>query len=279
MKNLDFSNLLFSVFSPEILIYPVKNSINPITVSVKDLIHNSHKLIRPKSALNINQKNLFPKNLYNKCIIEKGKNLNKNNKNNLYTTMQFKHLGKKSLSHKSLFFGNDSTNDFKPNNYRIKIRNKALKNNEEPYKKYLSDRKKIETIKKLKELEHKYIMDSKIQKALKLENDIRNKFQGLDFSKQKKRDSFIEQIVKSKIYDKQEEKKKSENSSSGLYNTNYFLKMINFELNQKRYMFLENNKFIPSVKYNDFKERYKIFTWNLKENPNYSTLINYISNK
>ena len=61
--------------------------------------------------------------------------------------MQFKHLGKKSLSHKSLFFGNDSTNDFKPNNYRIKIRNKALKNNEEPYKKYLSDRKKIETIK------------------------------------------------------------------------------------------------------------------------------------
>lgn len=193
--------------------------------------------------------------------------------------MQFKHLGKKSLSHKSLFFGNDSTNDFKPNNYRIKIRNKALKNSEEPYKKYLFDRKKIETIKKLKELEHKYIMDSKIQKALKLENDIRNKFQGLDFSKQKKRDSFIEQIVKSKIYDKREENKKSENASSGLYNTNYFLKMINFELNQKRYMFLENNKFIPSVKYNDFKERYKIFTWNLKENPNYSTLINYISNK
>ena len=44
-------------------------------------------------------------------------------------------------------------------------------------------------------------------------------------------------------------------------------------------MFLENNKFIPTVRYNDFKERFKIFNLNLKENPNYSTLINYISNK
>ena len=56
--------------------------------------------------------------------------------------------------------------------------------------------------------------------------------------------------------------------------------MLNYEINEKKYMFLENtNKFIPTVKYNAFKERFRIFNWHLKNNPNYSTLINYISNK
>ena len=44
-------------------------------------------------------------------------------------------------------------------------------------------------------------------------------------------------------------------------------------------MFLENNRIIPIVKYKAFKERFRIFNWHLKENPNYSELINYISNK
>ena len=45
MKNVDFSNVLLSIFSPEILLYPVKNIINPLT-------KNKNKLARSKSALN-----------------------------------------------------------------------------------------------------------------------------------------------------------------------------------------------------------------------------------
>lgn len=288
MKNLDFSNILFSAFSPEIILYPVKNSLSPITVSEKDIVsqkdlnknsNNISKFIRPKSALNINYRDLFPKKLYDKYIINKNINLNKNNKNKkkdnnkLYSSFVFKPFEKKNFSQKNLFINSDTKNNYK----KINI-NKDIKSNEEPYKKYLLDKRKIESIKKLKELEIKYIMESKRQKQLKLENDIRNKFQGIDFSKQRKRDFYMEKIIKSKIY-KKEENKKTENGKSGLYNTDYLVKKINFEINEKKYMFLENNKFIPSVRYNDFKERFNIFSWNLKENPNYSILINYISNK
>ena len=155
----------------------------------------------------------------------------------------------------------------------------GIKSGEEPYKKYLSDKKKIESIKKLKELENKYILESKKQKELKLENDIRTKFQGIDFSKQRKKEFYMERILRSKIYDKKEDNKLSDSAKDGFFNTDFFVKMINFEMNEKKYVFLENDKFIPSVRYNDFKERFRIFSWNLKENPNYNTLINYISNK
>jgi len=294
MKNLDFSNILFSAFSPEIILYPVKNSINPVTVSEKDIIshkdsnsisNNTSKFIRPKSALNINYRDLFPQKLYDKYIIDKDTNLNKNkkNKNNndnkLYSSFVFKPLEKKSFSQKSLFFNNESMNNLHQKNYKKININKIMKSNEEPYKKYLIDKRKIESFKKLKELENKYIMESKRQKQLKLENDIRTKFQGIDFSKQRKRDFYFEKIIKSKIYNKLENKKSENGKYGGLYNVDYFVKTINFEINEKKYMFLENNKFIPTVRYNDFKERFKIFNLNLKENPNYSTLINYISNK
>ena len=286
MKNIDFSNILFSAFCPEIILYPVKNSINPVTVSVKDIINkkdtnNTTKFIRPKSTLNINYRNLFPKKLYNKYIIDRSPNLNKNNKNktNLYSTWQFKPLEQKSFSQKNLLFNKDITKDIHQKNYKKINRHKIMKSGEEPYKKYLSDKKKIESIKKMKELENKYILESKKQKELKLENDIRTKFQGIDFSKQRKKEFYMERIIRSKIYDKREDNKLSENAKSGFFNTDFFVKMIDFEMNEKKYVFLENDKFIPSVRYNDFKERFRIFSWNLKENPNYNTLINYISNK
>ena len=72
MKNVDFSNVLFSVFSQETILYPVKNTINPITLSMKYLIKkddkNKVKLIRSKSALNLNRNDLIPKKLYRKYI-------------------------------------------------------------------------------------------------------------------------------------------------------------------------------------------------------------------
>ena len=307
MKNVDFSNVLFSVFSPETILYPVKNSINPITLSMKDIIKKNDKnkieLIRSKSALNLNRNNLIQKKLYKKYIkdisYKKGTNsLNiKYEENNINN---FNYLRKIILypSNESKTNKNNSSNnppldyslmkDFiiikpknaKNNNYYKIINNKEIKTVDEPYKKYLREKNKMEKAKKMKEIENKYIIESKIKKQLKFENDIRTKFQGLDFSKQRKRESFIASVLKSKTYKKKEEKKKLDKSEFDKFDIKFFLQMLNYEINEKKYMFLENtNKFIPTVKYNAFKERFRIFNWHLKNNPNYSTLINYISNK
>ena len=309
MKNVDFSNVLFSVFSPETILYPVKNSINPITLSMKDIIKKNDKnkieLIRSKSALNLNRNNLIPKKLYKKYIkdisYKKGTNsLNikyeENNINNfdylrkiiLYPSNESKTNKNKNNSSNNPPLDYSLMKDFiiikpknaKNNNYYKIINNKEIKTVDEPYKKYLREKNKMEKAKKMKEIENKYIIESKIQKQLKFENDIRTKFQGLDFSKQRKRESFIASVLKSKIYQKKEEKKKLDKSEFDKFDIKFFLQMLNYEINEKKYMFLENtNKFIPTVKYNAFKERFRIFNWHLKNNPNYSTLINYISNK
>ena len=309
MKNVDFSNVLFSVFSPETILYPVKNSINPITLSMKDIIKKNDKnkieLIRSKSALNLNRNNLIPKKLYKKYIkdisYKKGTNsLNikyeENNINNfdylrkiiLYPSNESKTNKNKNNSNNNPPLDYSLMKDFiiikpknaKNNNYYKIINNKEIKTVDEPYKKYLREKNKMEKAKKMKEIENKYILESKRQKQLKFENDIRTKFQGLDFSKQRKRESFIASVLKSKIYKKKEEKKKLDKSEFDKFDIKFFLQMLNYEINEKKYMFLENtNKFIPTVKYNAFKERFRIFNWHLKNNPNYSTLINYISNK
>ena len=309
MKNVDFSNVLFSVFSPETILYPVKNTINPITLSMKDIIKkedkNKVKLIRSKSALNLNRNDLIPKKLYKKYIkdisYKKGTNsLNikyeENNINNfdylrkiiLYPSNENKTNKNKNNSSNNPPLDYSLMKDFiiikpknaKNNNYYKIINNKEIKTVDEPYKKYLREKNKMEKAKKMKEIENKYIIESKIQKQLKFENDIRTKFQGLDFSKQRKRESFIASVLKSKTYKKKEEKKKLDKSEFDKFDIKFFLQMLNYEINEKKYMFLENtNKFIPTVKYNAFKERFRIFNWHLKNNPNYSTLINYISNK
>jgi len=308
MKNVDFSNVLFSVFSPETILYPVKNTINPITLSMKDIIKkddkNKVKLIRSKSALNLNRNDLIPKKLYRKYIkdisYKKGTNsLNikyeENNINNfdylrnikLYPSKESKTMKNINNQRSNSPFDNSLLKDFiiikpknsKNNNYYKIINNKPVKTVEEPYKKYLYEKNKIEKAKKIKEIENKYILESKRQKQLKFENDIRTKYQGLDFSKQRKRESFIERVLKSKMYKKKEEKK-LDNSEFDKFDIKFFLQKLNYEIKEKKYMFLENtNKFIPTVKYNAFKERFRIFNWHLKNNPNYSTLINYISNK
>ena len=312
MKNVDFSNILFSIFSPKVILYPVKNSINPITSSVKDIINaksdSNLKSIRSKSFLNldINKSTLIPGELINKfrkdSKIEKFSTLKDikkeyNNKLNLKYIQKRKLLSKKDIKTKkknknnstnNLFYNSNLMQDFiiikpkssKANNYYKIYRKRELKSAVEPYKKYLSEKNKIEYSKKMKEIENKYIIESKRQKQLKFENDIRTKFQGIDFSRQGKRESFVEKLLKSKVYAKKEEIKNLDDNELNEIDIKYILKMIDFEVNKKKHIFLDNgNKFIPTVKYNDFEERYGIFNWNLRENPNYSILINYISNK
>ena len=311
MKNVDFSNNVFSIFSPKSVLYPVKNSINPISSSVKDLLNKKKekktKLFRSKSYLNldVNKNNLIPENLFNKFIKDSSiKNFSNyidiqndyNNKINFCYIKKKKILSKKDKAKKlnknnsanNIFSNSKLMKDFiiiKPksskvtSNYYKAYRKREISSAVEPYKKYLYEKNKIEHAKKMKELENKYIIESKRQKQLKFENDIRTKFQGLDFSRQGKRESFIEKIIKTKVFAKKEEKKKSDNYEISEIDIKYFLKMIDFEINHKKHIFLENNRFIPAVKYNAFKERFKTFSRLLKENPNYSSLINYISNK
>ena len=311
MKNVDFSNIVFSIFSPKSVLYPVKNSINPISSSVKDLLNKKNekktKLFRSKSYLNldVNKNNLIPENLFNKFIKDSSiKNFSNyidiqndyNNKINFCYIKKKKILSKKDKEKKlnknnsanNIFSNSKLMKDFiiiKPksskvtSNYYKAYRKREINSAVEPYKKYLYEKNKIEHAKKMKELENKYIIESKRQKQLKFENDIRTKFQGLDFSRQGKRESFIEKIIKTKVFAKKEEKKKSDNYEISEIDIKYFLKMIDFEINHKKHIFLENNRFIPAVKYNAFKERFKTFSRLLKENPNYSSLINYISNK
>ena len=288
MKNVDISNILFSIFSTNIITYPVKNKINPITLSDKKLkelleeksILKPNKLIRAKSAININE--LIPKKLIGKYIIDKTKI---NNINNLIFKKEKNYENIKVDTRKSLqelmkdFIVIKSSPLIKNKNLFYKLINdKNIKSSEEPYKKYLYDKMKIENAKKMKEIENKYIMESKRQKRLKYENDIRNKYQGLDFSKQRKRELFMEKYIRSKKYEKIEDKKRNETNE---FDIKFFTKQFEFEVNEKKYPFLDskNKGFVPSNKYNAFKERFKIFNWNLKENPDYSNLIKYISNK
>ena len=312
MKNVDFSNIVFSIFSPKSVLYPVKNSINPISSSVKDLLNKQNekktKLFRSKSYLNldVNKNNLIPENLFNKFIKDSSiKNFSNyidiqndyNNKINFCYIKKKKILSKKDKAKKlnknnsanNIFSNSKLMKDFiiiKPksskvtSNYYKAYRKREINSAVEPYKKYLYEKNKIEHAKKMKELENKYIIESKRQKQLKFENDIRTKFQGIDFSRQGKRESFVEKLLKSKVYAKKEEIKNLDDNELNEIDIKYILKMIDFEVNKKKHIFLDNgNKFIPTVKYNDFEERYGIFNWNLRENPNYSILINYISNK
>ena len=290
MKNVSYSTILFSAFSPTVLLTPVKNSINPINSSVKKIIkdkkQNNKKLFMSSSNINIsniNKYNIAQKKFFYNKRSDSAADINTSYKPKiLHSFYNVKPLKKEiKLNNKRKF-----TKDFiifRPQ--RIKSCNTSLKKiyksqrcYVEPYKKYLFEKNKIEKNKRAKEIEMNYIIESKKQQQLKLENDIRNKYQGLDFSRQKKREFFLEKYLKSKEYTKKEEKKK--NDDDNLYrqlDTKYLLKKLNFEMNEKKYLFHENNEIMPRVRYSSFSIKLKDFLWNLKENPNYNILINYIS--
>ena len=258
MKNVDFSNIIFSIFSPKSVLYPVKNSINPISSSVKDLLNKQNekktKLFRSKSYLNldVNKNNLIPENLFNKFIKDSSiKNFSNyidiqndyNNKINFCYIKKKKILSKKDKAKKlnknnsanNIFSNSKLMKDFiiiKPkssqvtNNYYKAYRKREINSAVEPYKKYLYEKNKIEYAKKMKELENKYIIESKRQKQLKFENDIRTKFQGLDFSRQGKRESFVEKLLKSKVYAKKEEIKKLDDNELNEIDIKYILEYL-----------------------------------------------------
>ena len=241
-----------------------------------------------KNKYNILQKRIY--NPYNPYIINNNDTFE--NMNNIKPKVLDSFYSPKSVKRKKKFKNKFKfTKDFikikkqralTPNPSFKKILYKAQKYYVEPYKKYLSEKTKIELNRKAKEREMNYIIESKRQQQIQLENNIRNKFQGLDFSRQKKREFFLAKYLKSKQYGKKKEKSKNSEDDNDIFkqsNYQYLMKRLNFEINEKKYLFLDNNEFVPRVRYSSFNEKYRTFMWNLRDNPNFNALINYISKK
>ena len=300
MKNVSYSTILFSALSQDVLLSPVRNKIRPITTSVKKIIknksENNKKLFMSLSSLNlcnnINKYNLFKKRFYNTYLIKKSNNNSQYELNSKLKILYSFYNSKPLVKKKRLKIGKKFTKDFiiiKKQRYNSanspykKINYKIQKYNIEPYKKYLIDKNKIEMNRRAKEREIKYIMESKKQQKIKIENKIRQKFQGLDFSKQKKREFFLEKYLKSKQYTKTKEKiKKNDEDNKYFYKQfdyKYLKERLNFEVNERKYMFLDNDEFVPRMRYSSFNQRLKSFLRNIRENPNLNLLINYISKK
>ena len=300
MKKISYSSLLFSAFSQDALLSPVRNKIKPITPSVKKIIQNQNqnnrKFFMSSSSLNISNINK-----YNNIIQKKFNNtfFNKNNfsysdeiLNNSKPKILYGFYSGKSLKRKKAILNKKKfTKDFifiKPQRIKSanasfkKIKYNIQKGNVEPYKKYLIEKNKIELNKKAKEREIKYFIEAKKQQELKMENNIRLKYQGLDFSRQKKREFFLAKYLKSKQYKKKEKKVKNNEEEKNIFKQldyQHLKERLNFEINERKYMFLDNNEFVPRARYANFNERFKSFLRNLKESPNLNELINYISKK
>lgn len=290
MKNVSYSTLLFSAFSSDVILSPINNKINPINSSARNLIRNkmerNNKFFMSSGNLNISsisKNNAIQKNIFNTFYIKN--NIIKNTKYKiLFPFFCHNSLKKKKNLIKKIKF----TKDFIISPQRIKsanisfeqINNKSKKSFGEPYKKYLFEKNKMEQNRKEKEKEMNYIIESKRQQKLKMENDIRKKFQALDFSKQKRREFFIEKLLKSKQYSKKIEKctnNKDESNINKQLNYKHFKERLNFEVNKRKYMFLENDEFVPKARYESFNQQLRAFLRNLKENPNLNLLVNYIS--
>ena len=297
MKDVNYSTILFSIFSHDVLLSPVRSLLNPLTPSaketLKDKVQIDKKIIDGPSSSN--------RNLLNGQAIIKRKisqtyniNINKIKKSN---SMEKIIINPKILSsfysYKPLKFKKLNNNKIKTNNFRNSSvkkpqRNRSCKNinygmkNKKfylsAYKEYLSEKNKIEFDKKAKEIEMNYVNESRKQQQMKLENDIRKNFQGYDFSKQKERGFFLSEYIKSKQYTKEEVKKKKRGVGTIFKEFDYqnFIKKLNFEMNEKKYIFLDNNDLVPRIHYSSFNRKIRNFFKNLRENPNFNYLNNHI---
>ena len=244
------------------------------------------------SSLNLsnnNKNNIFSKKFNNKFLINKNKSSVSQN-NSKQKILYLFYDGKPQKKKKKMKIEQKFTKDFiimKRQQYNSanpsyrKINYKMQKYNMEPYKKYLIDKNKIEMNRKAKEREMKYIMESKRNQRIKMENDIRDKYQGIDFSRQKKREFFLAKYLKSKQYTKKEEKNKNDEDENFYkqFECQHLKERLNFEVNERKYMFLDNDELVPKAKYSNFNQKFKSFLCNLRDNPNLNVLINYISKK
>ena len=285
MKNVNYSTIYFSAFSPNILLTPVQNRISPLNSSVKKIIKEknlNNKRIYKRASFsditNINTLNKIQKKIDKiykdkKQISDSAGNIDINHKQKkLKSFYTIKPIKKEERKKKENLFGKDFIIIAKTTYHPLMKKCKSQKFSAEPYKKYLYEKNVIEKNKKAKEIEMNYIIEAKRQKKIKMETDIRNKYQGLDFSKQKKREC-LKEYSQSKNYAKNE---KNKNNDENLY-SKYLMKKLQFEMYEKKYLFLENNGMIPRVRYTYFDEKLNNFMGKLKKNPICNARIRYLS--
>ena len=302
MKDVNYSTILFSIFSHDVLLSPVRSLLNPLTPSAKETLKDKvkidkkiidgqslsssrnilkgHEIIKRKisQTYNINTNKIKKSNSMEKIII----NPKILSSFYSYKPQEFRKLNNNSIK------PNLNKESFRTSSVKKPQRNRSCKNinygmkNKKfylsAYKEYLSEKNKIESDKKAKEIEMNYVIESRKQQQMKFENDIRKKFQGYDFSKQKERGFFLSEYIKSKQYTKEEVKKKKRGEGNIFKEFDYqnFMKKLNFEMNEKKYLFLDNNDFVPRIHYSSFNRKIRNFFKNLRENPNFNYLNNHI---
>ena len=68
------------------------------------------------------------------------------------------------------------------------------------------EKKEIEENRKRREIEKKYVIESRKKEEFKLLNDIKTKYEGYDFSRQEEKVGFMGKYIESKNYSKEKAK-------------------------------------------------------------------------
>ena len=282
MRNANYSVFLFSTLTPNVIITSVKNKTtnkkyNDFPLNSFDPLYDDNNNIKKKTIeyrLNISRTG-----------IDRIKNLRNVSRSSTLTTKN-----KNTFSYKNFRIKNSNrVEDQKSYNDLIVIPKQRLKSSKstknnllyktstihvEPYKQYLLEKNEIESIKNAKETEMKYYLESKRQQQLKRLHEIKTKYQGYDFSRQKTRESFVEILMRTKSYKKP--LKKSHIRMKKIDNENAILRNPPEEVgipkiyNERKYLFSGNGELQPTVKYAVYNDQLQTFYKSLRDNPDYN---------
>ena len=278
MKNINYSTILFSIFSPDIILSRKANPIKPLMNSFYKTINIQESQKQEKSSTKklMNKKKFIKIPIQERMSILNKMERVKSSCNRIPKIYQLSNGVKPIIIEKS----------GKNRKYAKRIRTKRLSANKnpfsqritiEPYKQYLINKSKLEYNRNRRENKIKYIEEYQRKKKLEMQDFIRNKFNGLDFSKQKPRESFIENYIRSKQYNQRSNSwlKFDSDDIFGQIGGDHLVRKVDFETKQKKYIFLGNKTIIPFIKYKNFNEKYNGFKSDLKENPSLRNLIGY----
>ena len=261
MSHNNFSVIYFSIFTPDIFQEKVKN---------KFIINKTHnqqdnKSFNMKTSVNESKINLRKKSVPNDKLYHC------KTVSNSYNTYPTKNA--------NILFRDSITSSVPPIENKRKISKKKysiIQGKLEPYKQYILEKREIEKVREKREIEKKYKMESIMQQDNKLLNEMKAKYEGLDFSKNQSKTGFLEKIIESKNYSKEKLKDFSRPVINYSKNKYDFVVMELFEdikANRRKNIFEEDFDIKTSTKYNNFRSKAISFIKYLRHNPNYNYFI------
>ena len=132
----------------------------------------------------------------------------------------------------------------------------------------------MEENRKRREIEKKYIIESRKLQELKIINDIKTKYEGYDFSRQEAKVGFLDKYIKSK--NKKKKKIKDFYGRAAINSRKNTFQCIDMNLlediksNKKKNIFDEDFDLKTSTKYSSFRLKAVSFIKSLRHNPNYN---------